>query len=138
MMGLLSTQTPPKLAALPETHPVCRCGHCRAVIDVSGARRRVRCPTCGRSNTTPVRVRVACKRCHRSQRVRFGRRGSSVLCANCGYPLYIGEIELVAVAHRVRQVGRSHRHVSQRERAVFVILLYALVLLFFLLWLTLR
>lgn len=133
-MGLVDTQRPPELAALPGPKTVCRCGHCRAMIDVPDGRRRVRCSSCKRPNAIPRRVCIPCERCNRSQRVRFSRRSAQLLCVNCGHALHICEIELTPMRPHAQRRASGRGHVSRRESLVFTILLYALVLLFFLLW----
>jgi DNA-directed RNA polymerase subunit RPC12/RpoP len=137
-MGLVDTQHPPGVLATPDANAVCRCGHCRAVIDVPDGRRRLRCPSCGSLNAIPRRVHLVCERCNRGQPVRFSQRNRQVLCVNCAHTLHVREIELTPIRRHTLRWSSSRRHVSRRESIVLTVLLYALVLLFFLLWFSRR
>ncbi len=108
------------------------------MIDVPDGRRRVHCPTCGWVNVVPRRVYVVCERCNRSQRVRFRLGEAPRLCVNCAYTLYLHEVRLTPLKRRAVRHISGRKHVSRRESVVLTILLYALVLLFFLLWLIRR
>ena len=137
-MGLLDTQPPPQLSPTPGAAAVCRCGHCRAAIDVPEGRRRVRCRDCGWLNAIPARVLITCRRCNRGQHLRFSQRNGRQLCANCGHTLDIREIELTPLRPHTGRRASSHRRGGRRESIVFTLLLYGLVLLFFLLWFSRR
>ena len=117
--------------------PVCRCGHCRTVIDIVGKHRRAHCPECGRSNAIPNRVYVTCERCGCGQRIPFSRRHDPPLCANCGYSFHLREVELIQ-QHRHMHVHGGHGHVHRSDGAAFTILLYAAALILFLSWLIQR
>jgi hypothetical protein len=105
------------------------------VIELHAGRRRVRCASCGRTNSVPAYVHVSCDRCGRAQRRRFRRRFSKSLCVACGNELPVGDVELLPLRRRVRR--RSHsRRMTARESVAFALLLYAAVFLAFLMWLT--
>ena len=104
------------------------------VLEVSDRQRRVRCSSCGWLNAVPIRTHVVCERCHHTQSVRFRDRNSQPLCVNCGYTLHIREIELRGLCRRVHRKPRHRTHSSRRDSVVLTILVYALVLIFFLLW----
>lgn len=115
---------------------VCRCGHCRAVVDPPAGVRRVRCRGCGWLNAVPTRVYTTCERCEHGQHVRFSRRDSQCLCLNCGHPLRILEVELAPMrGHGRRHAGRRP-HPRWRESVAFTLLLYALALLVALIWIS--
>jgi|GEM_PF-3910438 len=117
-------------------YAACHCGHCFTTIAVSGETRRVRCPGCGRSNAIPHNVTIVCDRCHTTQRVRFSQRDKKPLCRHCGQCLDMGAIELIphdrhaSTSNRYRNLGHSNRH----DSVVFTIMLYAVALILFLLW----
>jgi hypothetical protein len=135
-MGLVDTGQLSGLIPAVDAASVCRCGHCHAAIDVPVGRRRLRCQSCGQPNAIPSRIYVTCGRCRRWQSLRFGRRSAHNLCVNCGYPLEVGTIELTVLRRKVRLRAARQHHVTRRERILLTVLMYALVLLFFLLWFT--
>ena len=136
-MGLADTLLPPDLADPLVTQPVCRCEHCRTVIDVVGSHRRVQCPECGRSNAIPSHVYVTCERCGAGQRIPFSKRNDPPLCVNCSYSFRLREVELIQ-QHRHARVHGSRGHVHRSDGAAFTILLYAAALILFLMWLIQR
>ncbi len=124
----------PSVADPAAAQPVCRCGHCRTVLDAHEQCRRVRCPECGRSNAVPAYVHVTCERCNEGQRIRFSKRNDPPLCVNCGHSFHIREVELTVQQRHIHiHGGREHAH--QRDGAAFTILLYAGALILFLAWL---
>jgi hypothetical protein len=134
VMGAVQAPDIPELVDVPYPETVCRCGHCRAVIDVARRQRRVRCRNCGWLNTVPTRLHVVCERCSHNQQVRFQHLDCEPLCANCGHALWIREIELAAVRRRLRRGRRRRGRRSGRDSVLLTILVYALLLWFFLLW----
>jgi hypothetical protein len=134
-MGLVDTQPLPNAASPPETQTVCRCGHCRTVIDVPEGQRRVHCPECGRSNAVPKRVYVTCERCNAGQRIRFSQRNDPPLCVNCGHSFRLRAVELTP---QQRHVHVTRGHTRRHDNAVLAILLYAIALVLFLCWLIQR
>ena len=138
IMALVEAQTAsdPVKAGVGKT--VCRCGHCRVMIDLPDGARRVRCRSCGWSNAVPNRVYTTCERCEHEQHVRFSRRDGHCLCVNCGYTLNIREIELAPMRRRSHR--RAHRppRSQRRESIIFTLLLYAFALLVALFWFSRR
>lgn len=134
-MGALPAQSVPAIGRATKHATTCHCGHCFTTIDVGDAKRRVRCPGCGRSNAIPHRVTVVCDRCHSTQRVRFDHRDREPPCASCGQALDMGAIELIPQHKRSRTSGRHHGYSERHESIVFTIMLYAIALILFLLWL---
>jgi RNase P subunit RPR2 len=136
-MGRTDTLPPAGVADLPVTTSVCRCGHCRTVIDVVGKHQRVHCPECGRSNALPSRVYVTCARCDTGQRIPFDRRDDPPLCVNCAHSFQLHEVELVPQQRHTRVHG-GRGQVRRRDGAAFTILLYGAALILFLIWLMRR
>lgn len=138
-MGLVDTQPQPEVSPpVPDPEVLCRCGYCHTLLEVPENEHCVHCPECGRSNRTPGRVYVTCERCGRGQRIRFKQRNNPPLCANCGHTLRIHEIELTSQSRHIHHHGQGRSHVSRHDSVVFTILLYAVVLTLFLLWLSQR
>lgn len=134
-MAVLPPQSAPPLNRGFRNSTSCHCGHCFTTIDVADDKRRVRCPGCGRPNAIPHHVTVVCDRCHTSQRVRFSQRDMEPPCASCGHVLDMAAIELIP-QHKRTHAPAHHRGVTDRhESIVFTILLYAIALILFLLWL---
>jgi hypothetical protein len=67
--------------------------------------------------------------------IRFSRRNEPPLCVNCGYSLYLREVELFA---QRRHVHGRHSRTGRRDSVVFTILLHAAALILFLWWLIQR
>ena len=134
-MGLVSSQSATSNGGTPRNVTTCHCGHCFTTIDVADAKRRVRCPGCGRSNAIPHRVTIVCDRCHTTQRVRFSQRDQEPPCTSCGHILDMGAIELIPQHKHSHTPSRHHGYSERHESIVFTILLYAIALILFLLWL---
>ncbi len=106
------------------------------MVDVTDEQRRVRCLGCGRANSIPKRVTATCERCKSTQHVRFSLRNQGILCANCGNVMNMHTVELVPQHKRTHRPRHGDKHVSRHDSVVFTIMLYAVVLLFFLYWLS--
>ena len=137
-MAQVKSESPPLPTDPLDAKTICRCGHCRVMVDLSEGQRRVQCPACGRMNATPRRVYAACARCRHKQQVRFSQRDGHCLCINCGQALNLREVELVPLRRNPHRGPNSQRRSAQRKSAVFTLLLYALALLVVLLWFSQR
>ena len=135
-MGLVDLQSRVELQSPPRRGAICRCGHCYTLVDVTDEHRRVRCPGCGRLNSVPKRISATCERCASTQSVRFSLRNQGILCANCGNTMHLHTVELVPRHKRAHRPRSGEKHVSRHDSVVFTIMLYAVVLLFFLYWLS--
>ncbi|MBU0640590.1 MAG: hypothetical protein KKB50_17145 [Planctomycetes bacterium] len=117
-----------------EGGPVYRCSRCLARVPDPGAATRIPCPNCHRHLSVPGHITVRCEQCGKGHQMRNSELKVERLCANCGHPLFVGNV--VLSPHRTRHSHsrsrhRDHRHprLSTHDHAVWIMLLMGLILL---------